>query len=155
VVGEPETGQRIWRYGYSKRLLCASLFLWLDSWVIRMVDMDQLSWVQLEARRREFGGDLEDSPSSVATRRSLLFDPTSDSEIRRVRSRMRLLSMAATGLRTGDPGVKKDPFGDAMHFARTEKSFKLWSVGYDGVDQNGSGDWEGGRDADMVLEVGK
>ncbi len=66
-------------------------------------------------------------------------------------ARLRLIRLAATWRATGQVPPVDDPFGDTLRWSVSAGTLRAWSVGSDGVDDGGSGDWTGG--ADLVLEV--
>jgi hypothetical protein len=64
---------------------------------------------------------------------------------------LRLLRAATAVLATGEMPAIADPFGENLRFKREGNESKIWSIGSDGVDQNGTGNWEGRPD--VVIEL--
>jgi hypothetical protein len=60
--------------------------------------------------------------------------------------------MAAHYLATGAFVELKDPFGASLRHSDPGLPLKIWSVGRDGVDQGGLGDWSS-ESRDLVLEL--
>jgi hypothetical protein len=53
----------------------------------------------------------------------------------------------------GDVLGLDDPFGGKLLVSKGESRLKIWSVGSDGVDDGGVGEWTPGKGKDIVLEV--
>lgn len=64
---------------------------------------------------------------------------------------LRLLRSATTYLSSGELPTMADPFGDKVLSKQEPGKLKIWSLGLDGTNQNGTGDF-GGK-PDMVLEL--
>jgi hypothetical protein len=73
--------------------------------------------------------------------------------VRERRAQLRLLRLAAHRKATGEVLALDDPFGTTLRHAVTPAGLKAWSVGEDGRDDGGAGDWEGRAGPDIVLEV--
>jgi hypothetical protein len=59
-------------------------------------------------------------------------------------------------LQQRDEGVLQpldDPFGDKLRWSQRGHILKLWSIGGDGIDDGGLGDWATKGSRDIVLEV--
>jgi hypothetical protein len=65
----------------------------------------------------------------------------------------RLTRAAAEYLAEGKVPELDDPFGDKLRSAKKGSGMRIWSVGWDGVDQGGCGGWSGKNSLDIVLEV--
>jgi hypothetical protein len=82
--------------------------------------------------------------------------PAQTSSERMVRERLaqlRLLRLATRYRRTGELLDLADPFGAKLKSAKGGDGMKLWSVGADGVDNGGAGEWRPKSGADIVLEA--
>jgi len=69
------------------------------------------------------------------------------------RTQIRLLRIAARFRADGEVLVLDDPFGVSLHSVRAGDHLKIWSVGRDGADDAGVGDWNPNKGRDIVLEV--
>jgi hypothetical protein len=67
-------------------------------------------------------------------------------------TRLLLLQAAAGFLATGQTPTLRDPFGDKLLSEQNGGKAKFWSLGRDGTNQNGRGDWVGGE-PDLVFEI--
>jgi hypothetical protein len=65
----------------------------------------------------------------------------------------RLTRAAAEYLAEGKVPELDDPFGDKLLSAKAGLVMRIWSVGWDGIDQGGVGGWSGKNSPDIVLEV--
>jgi hypothetical protein len=65
----------------------------------------------------------------------------------------RLIRAAAGYLAEGKVPELDDPYGDKLRWAKAGAGVRLWSVGWDGVDQGGRGGWTGRNNPDIVLDV--
>jgi hypothetical protein len=64
-----------------------------------------------------------------------------------------LLRVATHWRRTGELLDLDDPFGAKLKSAKSGEGLKLWSIGADGVDNSGTGQWKPAAGADIVLEA--
>jgi hypothetical protein len=71
---------------------------------------------------------------------------------RHLRAQLRLLWVASAFLGSGELLDLEDPFGGRVKTAQAGGALKVWSVGGNGIDDGGIGDW-GLKSLDIVLEV--
>jgi len=64
-----------------------------------------------------------------------------------------LLRSVAAYRATGELPVLEDPYGDKLLSSISGTHLKLWSVGSDGIDDGGAGEWIYSRGKDIVIEV--
>jgi hypothetical protein len=158
AIGMSDPISPTWRYGFSERLVIVDAF-------------DQgraLSRQSQEAAAKPWKEARRDSSDPIALRSALknpliekLYhlqqllsnSPQSGNAFREGRAKIRMLRAAAVFRISGDIPVFDDPYGDKIHSSVTEKHLKLWSVGGDGVDDGGSGDWKARMSKDIVLEI--
>ena len=69
------------------------------------------------------------------------------------RVQLTLLRVAAHYRATGEILDLDDPFGAKLITSKTGDHLKVWSVGRDGVDDGGLGDWRHTSGRDIVLDV--
>jgi hypothetical protein len=77
---------------------------------------------------------------------------------REVIAKLRLLRAAAILKSTGKMPDLADPFGADLLMSESEGAVRIWSLGTDGVNQNGIGSWStypAGRGEDLVLELSR
>jgi hypothetical protein len=78
---------------------------------------------------------------------------SSERMVRERLSQLRLLRLATRYRRTGELLDLDDPFGAKLKSAASDAGVKFWSVGADGVDNGGAGEWKPKAGADIVLEA--
>ncbi len=149
-----------WRYGFSEKLIIADAFDQQRAWDRRYQEAAGKPWK--EARQNSF----DHVDRRIALRNPLFekFDKIQQTLanspplpprnlFREGLAQLRMLRAVAVFRASGDVPVLDDPYGDKIHSLMTEKHLKLWSVGGDGVDDGGSGEWEARKGKDIVLEV--
>jgi hypothetical protein len=72
---------------------------------------------------------------------------------RELQTHLQLLRGAARFRATGEVPILDDPFGSMLRTELRGNRLKIWSVGPDGVDDGGSGEWKRKAGKDIVLEV--
>ena len=141
-----------WRYGFSRRLLAATAFDDWDRWLKRSEQADHLPWPQAQALIASIRSQIDAThvPKEYTWSGQFLED---GSRHRSVLAHLRLLRTAARYVRTGEILELDDPFGGKLLHRESNRRLKLWSVGRDGVDQGGTGNWDSRVIEDIVLEV--
>jgi hypothetical protein len=149
---EPVPGQSSWKYGFSSRLTCSTAYLWIDSWVARLSDVDRLPWKTVVELRRECGEFVDSTRNPVAMKFFMAFEPETVREKRTIEARHRLL-LALTGyLLTGSVPELSDPYGDKLRSREMDGVLRIWSLAMDGEDQEGEGSWEEPYRKDLPIE---
>jgi len=149
-----------WRYGFSERLVIVDAFEQNRAWSRGSQEAAGKPWK--EARQEYF--DQLDLRTALRNpllekfykiQQTLASSPPSPprNPFRERLAQLRMLRAAATFRFSGEAPVFDDPYGDKIRSSMTEKHLKLWSVGGDGVDDGGSGEWDAGKGKDIVLEV--
>jgi hypothetical protein len=149
-----------WRYLFSPRLVGVNLFNHFARDMEIAARWDCLPWAQsaLESKPLEAAVEASRNPiilSTVALQKKLGGTAAlvyRDERHREIVARLRLLRIMIHHRATGQLIELEDPFGEKIHHACVNGRLKLWSVGADGVDDGGSGEWiERGKD--IVLEI--
>src|SRR5262249_23615525 len=79
--------------------------------------------------------------------------PDAGDSFRECRAKLRLLRVAAHFRATGEVPDLDDPYGTKILSSRNGTHLKLWSVGADGIDDGGSGEWRPSKGKDIILEI--
>jgi hypothetical protein len=110
------------------------------------------SWSASRAADQEIAASARSSWNPIAriTVPSLL---SSQSIVRERHAQLRLLRAAVHWKRTGELLDLDDPLGAKLKSAKTGEGMRFWSVGADGLDHSGSGEWRPKAGADIVLEA--
>jgi hypothetical protein len=148
-----------WRFGFSERIMMVDAFQTSLSAMRRYRQAADRPWP--EARRLQAEAEAiwlrGSNPLFRMMRASRLdrFSPNdSQNGFRELRAQLRLLRTAAHYRATGEILELEDPFGEKLLHSSKSKSLRMWSVGPDGVDDGGSGEWRA-KGKDIVLEVGR
>jgi len=148
---DPVTIKASWRQAFSSRLLQADAFFRLEDWSRRLAKAEQ--WSYAEERRVLDEITAEAAPNPLA----MFFNrvPGNLSATRRCcLAQLRLVRAAARYRATGVVLQLDDPFASTLRHSLTGSRLKVWSVGKDGVDDGGQGDWgHPYQTKDIVLEV--
>ena len=142
-----ETGGMLvaWRYGFSQRLMFVDAVEAHRDLLRRMAETSTLPWGELACARREIDASTEASKNPLV--RIMVPGLTSSERAgRERRAQLRLLRRYH-----GEAGPLDDPFGAQL----LSDGAKVWSVGPDGVDDAGKGDWRPPKTGDIVLELPK
>jgi len=146
-----------WRYGCMERLLLAKFVELQQRSAERVAAGDGASWSEARKCQAEACVLLTTTSNPLV---QLICDPTSKVDytpflrtFREILAQTRLLRMALHHQAEGILLALDDPFGDRLQSSRRGRVLKLWSVGGDGVDDGGSGDWSTKGSRDIVLEL--
>ena len=128
-----------WRFGFSDRMMVADAFDEGLAYVRRCERLEGASWSEV----RHLGDLLE--KEALANRNpivsSLIRRKINAVSMRLPLARIRLLRVAAHYKATGEFLDVEDPYGGTLRRAEDACRWRIWSVGYDGVDNGGWGDW--------------
>jgi hypothetical protein len=140
-----------WRYGFSPRLLVGTLFEQWEHWFTRTIAADALPWPEEQTQVAKIREEIDQTQH---TRFSVPSGYLTDGfQVRTARAHLRILRTATHFRATGEVLDLDDPFGTKLLRQRDNDHIKVWSVGRDGVDQQGQGNWDALPAQDIVLEV--
>jgi len=148
-----------WRFAFSEELLIAD---WFDRQLDRsrrVASTDGGRWVGANGAARQADREVAESKNGLAQvfnlwdRNDPHFSIVSLSRERR--AHLRLLRAAVRYRATGEIPQVDDPFGAGLPHAVKDGRLKVWSVGRDGIDDGGSGQWRPRAGKDIVLEVSR
>ncbi len=121
--------------------------------LLRAVGTNKSDWLHERQALRELDLELAKSFNPYA-RHSVLELEWSGASFRHARAQLRLLLMATHFLAKGEGLDLEDPFGGRLKTSVSGTSFKAWSLGRDGIDDGGVGEW-GLQGKDIVLEFNR
>jgi hypothetical protein len=157
-IGITEPVKPTWRYGFSDRLVLVDAFLAAQDYGRRMKEAADLPWNEARQMSERLAADQKETKNPMLRKllhiQESLSNSFSTNIFRERRAQLRLLRGAAAYRASGEALLLDDPYGDKIHSAMSGSRLKLWSAGYDGIDDGGSGGWDprkGGKD--IVLEV--
>jgi hypothetical protein len=140
-----KTAKADWRYGFSMNHLLVDSFVWVDRWVREAETAEQLPYAEARARLLVVRGEVESCPNRIAVTLGT-FQRAWERSYRGSLAHLRLLRTAC-----GAPGLA-DPFGTVIRTADLGDFVRIWSIGPDGVDDQGEGDWKL-ENRDLVINV--
>jgi hypothetical protein len=142
-------GRLQWRYAFHPRLQATATYFNDVERCKGMLGCGRLSWTQERERWDAFSRRaLDPLPKGQAIRYDFA------ASVRRVPARFRLFRSILHRRRTGEWPDLDDPFGEKILHSETETHLRAWSVGPDGVDNGGRGNWTASAPGeDLLLEV--
>lgn len=134
-----------WRYGFSPRLLLVDAWTTHERMMKKAAVAAEASWDEARRIAAELDAELaaDTNPISQIGIPGLMGSHRAGRERR---AQLRLLRRYH-----GEAGPLDDPFGAKL----LTDGAKVWSVGPDGVDDAGKGDWKSVKTGDIVLELPK
>jgi hypothetical protein len=123
-----------------------------EEYIHRAEKLDEMSFANARKEIQSISARAATSPNAVIR----MSEPgllTSIIAHREALAHLRLLRAGTAFLATGEPPTIADPFGDNLFYKQEGRKWKVWSIGSDGMNQNGTGNW--GGQPDMVFEVSK
>ena len=159
IRGRADDEERIpawgaWRFGLSDRLMVADAVAEGSDWLRTCDSLRSASWAEIQRAQADFELRVSRSPNPVV-RSDLRLAGNWMPITRMQHARLRLLRIAAVHRATGEFLELEDPFGGTLRRAEIGCRYKVWSVGRDGSDDGGDGDWKqrSTNIKDIVLEI--
>lgn len=137
--------QRGWRFALTPGPSMLADIEEKEAYLHRAEEIEQMNFTEAKKRLDRFSAEVT---SSHLPEPDLLKSLVSQRE---TLAHLRLLRAATALIATGEMPAIADPFGESLLFKRDGNRLKIWSIGSDGIDHNGTGDWEGRPD--MVIET--
>lgn len=136
-----------------QRMLYADAVERIHEAMVLAAKADTLPWAesQKELKRIEKVSAKSWNPISNIAAPSMM---GTSSIVRQRRAQLRTLRIAVHSAATGKLLDLDDPLGAKMRTEEKDGTLRIWSIGKDGVDDGGTGDWKP-ESKDIVLEVKK
>ena len=141
-----------WKYGFSNKLMVAKAIEEAMSYAKEASKAHSLPWKEFSRIWNDLNNRMAESRNPVV-REFVTRWAWVDVLARQVRARLRLLRIAAQFRATGEILELEDPFGARLLHQGNGTHLKLWSLGKDGVDDPGSGQWKEEHGKNIVLDV--
>ncbi len=122
-------------------------------WIRRGVAAGRVSWAELQKTDAEIQGEIAKAWFPFAKLGAGSLVPVGAKTSRQGRVQASLLLAGVHFQRTGEVLDLADPFGSKLISSTAESALKIWSIGPDGVDNQGAGGWRMADGADIVLDV--
>jgi hypothetical protein len=149
-------GKVSWRYLFSEQVLIAAAFESVLECMRSLAAADEKPWVESREIQKSALAELASTPNPLLKRYSGWVPAVSESLLRARReqqAQIRLLRSAAHYRAQGEILELEDPFAGKLLHRSAGTRLRLWSVGKDGIDDGGSGEWDAYKGKDIVLEV--
>lgn len=143
------------RYGYSTRLMSTESVDIVEHALVQCTsDCDAGPWNKVRPALEQADLEIKTCKNPLVGILAMQLDAVRAVQSgRERRAQIRLLRMAAHYLASGDVPALRDPLGTHLRHRIVENQLKVWSVGSDGVDHSGVGEWDPAKGKDIVLEV--
>jgi hypothetical protein len=140
----------LWRYGFSERLVAADAFDHSLAAMRQLAAVDDKPWLEAKKAAEAVNQDVHGSPNPII---QIVIPGLNCGPLPRERkAQLRILRTAFRYRATGEVLELQDPFGTTLLHAEKDGKLRVWSVGKDGSDDGGTGEWKP-RGKDIVLEI--
>lgn len=144
----------LWKTAFPERLICADAYFVELDYMKRFAAADEQSWAVCTALDLSIQAEMGKLKNPIS--RMIVPGLTGSMRVgRERRAQLRLLRAAAQYRSTGEIPDLADPFGAKLLSSIQGPKVKVWSVGRDGVDSGGKGEWKPNAGPDIVLEFDK
>ncbi len=140
-----------WRFTIAPRSYVLDAFEQMDPYLQRIARLEDLPYAQAKAQADQISAENHKSSNHFFREEDPNRVPRLLADQREPRALLRLVRAAIAVRMTGELPVIPDPFGTSLHSRRNANSITIWSLGRDGIDQNGKSDDT--YQPDMVIEA--
>jgi len=139
-------------WGFGLQLVCLNSYSQNREFLERSASASERGWSESLSVTKAINDEVQKSWNPMT---KMIFPGLGSTEkvFRERLAQLRLLRVAVQWRRTAEVPGLDDPFGGKLHAAPTADGLKLWSVGPDGVDHGGKGEWKATPGPDIVLET--
>jgi hypothetical protein len=142
-----------WRYAVFRQTTLLDAFEMNDAYVQRIEKVDQANFAAAKKQIDAVAAEAGASSNSII-RDSVPGMKRSIEAHLEALAKLRLVRAETLFRGTGKMPTVADPFGANLLSKEEAGSLKIWSIGPDGINQNGDGDWQRGK-PDIVIEIVK
>jgi len=139
-----------WRFVISPQPTMLNAFQTRDALLKRMQDLDRMNFAAARKEADAISAEGEASPNTLV-RMAMPGLSRTVAVHRETLAHLRLVRAGTEFLSAGKAPALADPFGDKLLYKKEGDKSRIWSIGRDGINQNGSGKWE--AQPDIVLEI--
>jgi hypothetical protein len=131
-----------WRFAISPRGYASAAFTELDPYLQRFAKLEDVPYAIARTEAAAITAESRKSSNALLNDDDILPEFTRLLEVQREgRAKLRLLRAGITLLATGEMPAIPDPFGTNLLYRKDANSITIWSLGRDGKDQNGDGEY--------------
>lgn len=146
----PPEARAGWRHAFSQKLLMIDAYLEADLLAARLRATESASWTEEKGALKRFVDDRKAERSPWVS--FFAMGVTNGRAVRVRRAQLRLVRAGAHFVATGNMLELPDPFGTTIHHRVEPDRLRVWSVGENGKDDGGKGDFNGKVD-DLILDI--
>jgi hypothetical protein len=152
-----DPSERTWRFAWSEKLMITDAWFTLDRAMKRFAEASRKPWLEALEVERQVAVEITSSRNVLWTQYSRAgFRETMHHRRHRIhQAQIRLLAAAARYRADGSIPDFDDPFGTKLHHLLKEGKLRIWSLGPDGADDVGEGDWDPVPGKNIVVETGR
>lgn len=154
VSPRPEWDYYLWRSVFPRRLICADAYFTELDYMKQFAAADEQSWGNCQAVASITDAEIRKHRNPI-TRLAMPGMFSSNRAGRERSTHLQLLRAAAHYRATGTLPDLEDPFGAKLLSSEQGGKVKVWSVGWDRVDDGGKGEWKPRGGPDIVLDFDK
>jgi hypothetical protein len=122
-------------------------------WIRNEAAAGRVSWAEVLKVDRETQAEIDRALNPFVKMGAASLSHTYGKNSRQWRTQTSLLLAAVHFQRTGELLDLDDPFGAKLISSKSGDALKIWSVGPDGVDNQGTGGWYAKDGPDIVLDM--
>jgi hypothetical protein len=153
-VGDPgwwsESRQMGWRFAISPRGYASAAFTEIDPYLQRFARLEDIPYATAITEATAIAAEGRKS-SNFLVNDDMPNLPGVLAEQREVRAMLRVLRAGVDVSTTGDVPVLPDPFGTTILYRKDTHGVTVWSLGRDGKNQNGDGEFFYGPDIALTI----
>jgi hypothetical protein len=142
------------QHGLSNRVVSASAYKEMEGYLRRAQKLDGEPYAKARKEAARIDAEVVASANPLI-KQGAPHVATTISAHRQTLARLRLLRAVAVYRAIGKVPELDDPLGDKLRHSTDNGKIKIWSVGIDGMDNGGKGDWDSPavRGPDIVIEI--
>jgi hypothetical protein len=129
-----------WRFAISPRGYASAAFTELEPYLQRFAKLEDVPYGIARTEAAAIMAEGQKSPNALVHDDIPEFTRLLEVQ-REVRAKLRLLRSGITVITTGEMPAMTDPFGTNLRYRKDADSITIWSLGRDGKDQNGDGEY--------------
>jgi hypothetical protein len=122
-------------------------------WIRNAAAASRVSWAELLKVERENQAQIDRAWNPFVKMGIASLTHTYGKNSRQWRAQISMLLAGVHFQRTGEVLDLDDPFGTKLLSSKTGDALKIWSIGPDGIDNQGAGGWYAKDGPDIVLDV--
>jgi hypothetical protein len=136
----PESKEMGWRFAISPQAYASAAFTEMVSYMQRFAKLENVPYATAKTETAAIVAESKKSSNHLVS--DILPDFSALLATQRVvRAKLRVLRAGIAVLTTSEMPVIRDPFGTNIRYRSDANSFTVWSLGRDGKDQNGDGEY--------------